>query len=472
MSMAFAGAYEDEILKAEQAAVNADVGAARDHFLKAKTLDALAVEAQGGLAFYSFAAGGRKEDSAKLLDELVSKNPRSPEALMYRGMFYSETGKIDDSLNDLNAALKLKPNLTNALRYRAFVYEKKNQPLHAIDDFSSVLKMSSKTRLENGMDYFLRGRLFFSLNNIPAAIADFDAAEKLSVYVPELYKSRGMAKVDVKLYSEAEADLTKALEFDKSDVSALFSRSEALFQQRKFDKAIEDLSVAIKLSPLSPEIYAKRAHALRASGKLKEAVSDFEKVIELRGTASDYTNVGMVYALLGNNTEAIAAYDKSIAKDPKIAMTYNNRGTSLSALNQMDRALADYTRAIELDSAYSRKKAGGVGSEFAFANRARLYSRLNRHEEAIADISNVIACRPVVSDISSWFYFRASEYWKKGEPINAFQDFLRAAWLLPKWILVTLIVAPVALIAILFSARKFKRSPPGQQAIEVPVSSS
>jgi tetratricopeptide (TPR) repeat protein len=56
----------------------------------------------------------------------------------------------------------------------------------------------------------------------------------------------------------------------------------------------------------------------------------------------------------GENTRAIADYDRAIALDPTNARAFNNRGLAHAALGQNDQALADYARAVQLDPGYVR----------------------------------------------------------------------------------------------------------------------
>lgn len=467
---ALASSSDDEILKAQAAAQEADFVGAREHALKAKSVAPDDPAAEGAYALYSFFAGGPKDASSRMLENLVKKHPESPEALMYRGMFYREIGQIDASFADLSKALELKSDLPDAHRYRGLIYEQRHQPLHAIDDFSTVLNTPSKL----GLDYFYRGRILFSQNKIAESIRDFDEAERLKIFLPELYKCRGMAKIDMHLYTQAEKDLTKSLEMHPSDSSVLFSRSEAFLQQGKFDKAISDLSEASKLTPEAPEIYGKRGQALRLAGKLKEAASDLERVAKLRGSASDFTNLGMAYSLMNKHKEALIAYETSLSKDPKIAMTYNNIGTAYVSLGQYEKAFDSYAKAIELDTAYSRKLAGGVGAEFAFANRAKLYSRLGKHDKAIEDVSKLLSCRVNATDNSSWFFFRSAEYLKKGDLANSLNDTIRAIWLLPRWIQIEAtggVAAVCLIVAIVLKENRKRHYERGQQKTNASVDS-
>ena len=56
-----------------------------------------------------------------------------------------------------------------------------------------------------------------------------------------------------------------------------------------------------------------------------------------------------MYYAIDKNHEAIADYTKAIEIDPKYVFAYLNRGLAYQDLKMYKEAIADYTEAIELD---------------------------------------------------------------------------------------------------------------------------
>ena len=68
-----------------------------------------------------------------------------------------------------------------------------------------------------------------------------------------------------------------------------------------------------------------------------------------QSTAADYYNRAHAKKAKGDLDGALADYTRALELDPKLADACNNRGCVKQAKGDLDGALADYTRALELD---------------------------------------------------------------------------------------------------------------------------
>ncbi len=114
--------------------------------------------------------------------------------------------------------------------------------------------------------------------------------------------------------------------------------------------------------------------------------------------------------------QAIADYTRAIELDPRNAMAYNNRGHIYSNLGQHNQAIADYTHAIELSSLPNEVSMG-------HSNRAFSYARLGRDDQAIADYTRAIELFP---QNAVAYFNRAYTYARKGLQDQARRDLQNA----------------------------------------------
>jgi tetratricopeptide (TPR) repeat protein len=78
-----------------------------------------------------------------------------------------------------------------------------------------------------------------------------------------------------------------------------------------------------------------------------------------------------------------------ILHDPRDAVAFHNRGLAYVAKDDIDRAIADYTRAIELNPNYGP----------AFEARGRAYARKGDYIRAIADVTRASELAPKVAAV-------------------------------------------------------------------------
>jgi tetratricopeptide (TPR) repeat protein len=110
--------------------------------------------------------------------------------------------------------------------------------------------------------------------------------------------------------------------------------------------------------------------------------------------------------------------DVFIMKEPNFAEAYNNRGVAYDELNQHERAIEDYRKAIELNPNY----AG------AYSNRGVAYDELNQHERAIEDYNNAIELNPNYAEA---YYNRGNAYAELNQQERAIEDYRKAIELNP-----------------------------------------
>src|SRR5215467_9465910 len=101
-----------------------------------------------------------------------------------------------------------------------------------------------------------------------------------------------------------------------------------------------------------------------------------------------------------------------ILHDPRDAVAFHNRGLAYVAKDDIDRAIADYTRAIELNPNYGP----------AFEARGRAYARKGDYIRAIADVTRASELAPKVADVVKTTTMKTQPSPKgalaEGEPLN------------------------------------------------------
>ena len=200
------------------------------------------------------------------------------------------------------------------------------------------------------------------------------------------YTSRASLRSGIGDRRGALADLTKAIAITPS-IPLLLQRAEVSYELGDVAAALSDAEAARALDPSSIEAIGRIVDLKAERGDVPGAIALLDQRIALGGetrAALRETKAGLI-GEYGDAAEALKLYDALIAEKPGSPTLMNGRcWTKATRAVMLDTALKDCTGAIEL----STFTAAPLDS------RAMVYYRLQRHDEALADLDAVLAANP------------------------------------------------------------------------------
>lgn len=143
-------------------------------------------------------------------------------------------------------------------------------------------------------------------------------------------------------------------------------------------------------------------------------------------TAKDLVKRGLQRFSKGDLDGAVTEYNKAIELDPRLAEAHLNRGKVRRAKGNLDGAIEDYERAIEIDPQIALNNRDVIQ---AFNNRGFIRVSQYDMEGAIADYDRAISVSPENSDS---YIKRAEARLIKGDLREAVVDFDKAIALPPR----------------------------------------
>src|SRR5205809_4655973 len=180
--------------------------------------------------------------------------------------------------------------------------------------------------------------------DLDGAIADFDRAIQRDPKDDAPYFNRAQAKSLKKDTAGAVADYTKAIELGSTNPAAYNNRGNARVENKDRDGAIADYTRAIELKPDYARAYYNRAVTKKDKGDAAGAAADFKRARQLdpqlvsEESSADSIDHGIAK---GNEKESPAS--AGTVED------FFNRAGAKKAVGDLDGAIADYDRAIQLD---------------------------------------------------------------------------------------------------------------------------
>jgi tetratricopeptide (TPR) repeat protein len=224
-------------------------------------------------------------------------------------------------------------------------------------------------------------------------------------------------------------------------------RGEDLYNAGQYEAALEAFNNAIELMP--DNMYA----AWIGRGNLyyfvykdyEKALADYTEVIRrvpedyvpyqyefIRRSAPGqvffaYYGRANVYADRGEHEKALADYTAAIGLWPEHSSPWLFRAGSYAALGEDERAIADYTRGIALLG--NARQIDPLNLTAAYIDRAELYKKGQRYEEALADYAEAI--RRGGLNLPTAYNNRGIVHRLTGEPDRAIADYDEALRLDP-----------------------------------------
>jgi len=216
--------------------------------------------------------------------------------------------------------------------------------------------------LSTANEYFQRAQTRYLERDYERTIADYTKAIEYN-YEPlsEAFYNRGYVYYVQQNYSEAIEDFTKALEHNYDPPSLVhYNRGNAHYYKGDNEQAIEDYTKAIELGhePLS-WLYNNRGLAYRKIGAYDQAIADYTKAIELEHQPLNwpYYNRANAHADKEAYPQAITDYSQALQIDPTSVDAYYGRGVVYRKLGDVNRAIADFQKVLELGANYWRREA-------------------------------------------------------------------------------------------------------------------
>lgn len=175
------------------------------------------------------------------------------------------------------------------------------------------------------------------------------------------------------------------------DSAALYvQRSRVATSLRDYDGAIRDLTSALQLDPEKSHFYLYLRHLQYLYlGALEPALEDIKRAVHVApsGFNDYYKCLAYVHQKLEQTDAAIAALTEAVREHPTEANPYLRRAAFYEGIGMLFEAVEDVTAAIRLESDRTRFYR-------AHHDRAGLYVKLGRFEEALADCNKCVREEP------------------------------------------------------------------------------
>jgi tetratricopeptide (TPR) repeat protein len=403
---------------------------------------------------------GDAKRAVDLATAALAAAPADEKLLLLRARANIALTKADLALADIQQVLAASPASAPALTMRALMHVGRNDLAMAETDIAAAARAGGSEQRDF---LFTRGRLRYGQSQYEAALTDFTAAanrspadvlaitwrgytrEMLGRYEEALTDydaaiaapgatsaekdaaQRGMKRASLgkqwqaalKVAREAEAagdsirvvDITtREIESKATWGSFFVLRARAFLDLGKPEPALADLDRAWMNDPKDINVLAERASAMISLDRLVEAQADLDRAYLISTSNSRiYTTQTHLFIRKQEYLRAVGAADRALELNPKDVTGFARRGTAHAALNLDDKALADFKAALDLRP----------GHALTLIQRAALYGKRARHQEAVSDLDAVLADKAQITPYLHVLRGRSHEALKQDDKARA-----------------------------------------------------
>ncbi len=260
--------------------------------------------------------------------------------------------------------------------------------------------------------------------------SDNDAAEtllneaiRLDSKNAEAYYQRGRVRCNAIAGKDKEAisDLNKSIALGRVDHSVYLVLARLYDANKQPHKAVDALTLAIKLSPGTKDLYKSRAAIYAGLGEKEKSLKDYEQLSKIEPKSlTAYFQQGQVLESMKRYDDACVVYKKMLPLDetkqkvPLKAIAYKRLAILSSKNGKVKEAVAHLTEAAKFDTE----------DDEPLRLRGLEYMKLQDYQKSVDDFTEAINIAP---ESSSNFAARADAYAKLGKSALAEKDREEAA---------------------------------------------
>ena len=351
----------------------------------------------------------REEWDAALVEfeRLLSYFPRNPLAHHYIARVFVGKRDLNRAITSLTSAIELDPTFIPSVILFSQLHLRKNDPAPA----EAPLRRLLQARADLAAGWEQLGEVLKALGRNDEAWRVYDALVKAGPQNPIYAFRRGELTVRLGRASEAKADLSKALELDKTQLGALELLIGIAFGANQGPEALRLAQASAQANPQSarPQLILARVHLTLKEPEKAEAA--LKRAIELEPETSEpYLALAQFYGSNQKHDGAVASLETLLAKNPKSAQALLLKGMLLEAKKDFAGAGATYEGLLAADP-----QSWLALNNLAYIQLEHLKDAAKAREYA-AKAREVVPNNPAVADTLGWSLFRLGQY-AQAEPL-------------------------------------------------------
>lgn len=198
-----------------------------------------------------------------------------------------------------------------------------------------------------------RGWIYFYLDNVQQAVAEFSLALVTNPHDARTYSDRGWMYMNLKNYTQAIADFDQALQLEPDLFAARRGRGAVYTRLKQYTLALIDIEHSFTHYSNKPMIYLDFNRLYISMKEYQRAKTYCEQALLLTSEPRDlyllYLYRGKCFSLLQMYQKAFEDFDRALAQYPEIAAVCIERGHAYLRQRDLEQARINFTQGWEAE---------------------------------------------------------------------------------------------------------------------------
>jgi len=351
-----------------------------------------------------------------------------------RAAAFEQLGQWRNVIEDCSKAFELNTKYIKALQRRAKAYEKLDKYEESLEDITAVCILQ---RFSNSASLVHADRVL-------RAVGQKNAKELMKNRKP-VQPSKHFVK---NYFSSFINDPIVNMSVSSENPTG-FVKAKLAFDHQDYENIVANCTKEIEAAEANSE-YKQHALLLRATfyiltGQLKEAEEDLERLLAGNLDKKLHVNalikMSSLYMQTDRAMQCFVSFTKAEEVDPNNADLYHHRGQVYTLLDQLDNALKDFRRAVELSPDHGITYVHKCYAEYRMAvteqNQFKLNSVMEEFSAAIDKFPDCVECYSITAQILSdqsrfgpadEFFAKASKIDPQNATILVHRGLLQLQW--------------------------------------------
>ena len=320
------------------------------------------------------------DKAAKIFAAATKADKTNPAVSLAYGNAYLDVDSLDKAIVYFSKAKELNENLPEVYVGLAEAYGRQNIAVLAISNYQRAAELDSLSAV---IRYKL-GKAYYKNRQYNDCVREFQAAINLDptndLYIFEVADIFYRAK----LWRESALFFAKYVLLKKDNPIAYDEYAKALFGGKFYKDALPVLERAMALNPKVYELKPMLARSEYECGEYQKAVDAYKVIPKDSLTAEDCIRLGRSYVKLKEGDNAIANFERAIAMDTASTECAADLAPLYMAKHLYDKAANQYNRKLKAEP----KNIG------ALVNGGVCYMVIGKYDTAKTMMQKVIDLRP------------------------------------------------------------------------------